>query len=221
MSQFVDSYYILEQMIEKSTNADLTMNPAEVPDFRHMEWNQKLVDTRHIFEIRESVKDYDSSNTIQYNDLLNILQYNYQFSKQFPVLNQIPVEQMVIMERVEGAKNTRAFYSYKPELQLLEEKYLLPDYRDKKDIVIQEEFAHAGAIVIFVMALREVTERYGERGYKEVIQNIGALGHYTWLQSLAFGYEGTVFAGFLQKSLREFTDIDGYNKSQVFSYAFG
>lgn len=209
---------ILEEIIHNSKQHKVQTN---FPQSIEIDWNLKLISDDTVLKKRESKITFNEENQIKYEDLLDILSYNSKFSEQFITSPQLKIDQLVIPERVEGITENQSFYSFDAINKTLNKEFGLPATLQKKELVIQEEFAQAGVIIIFVASIDEAYKQSGALGYKKLVQSIGSIGHYTWLQAIAYGYEGSVFAGFLQKSLRRFTDLDGYHKAQLFAVAFG
>ncbi|NWO15020.1 nitroreductase family protein [Virgibacillus sp.] len=217
MNQLVTEMEMLEKMIFQSKQKIISTNihPQEI------EWNPKLISDDTIFGKRESIIHYDLKKYIKYDDLIEVLSYTDRYSNQFLGDSNFQIEQIVIPERVDGIVGNRHFYTFDAKNKELHNHYILPVTIDKRELVIQEEFAQAGVIILFVASIDEAFQKSGALGYKKLVQNIGAMGHYTWMQALSYGYEGSVFAGFLQKSLRKITDVDGYQKAQLFAIAIG
>ncbi|MFB7155419.1 nitroreductase family protein [Lysinibacillus sp. NPDC056232] len=218
MNHLVNEADILEEIILNSKQQKV---PTNFPQSEEIDWNLKLISDDTVLNKRESKITFNQENNIRYDDLLEILSFNDKFSKQFMTSSQLKIDQLVIPERVEGITENRCFYSFDSINKTLNKEFDLPTTLQKKELVIQEEFAQAGVIIIFVASIDEAYKKSGALGYKKLVQSIGSIGHYTWLQAIAYGYEGSVFAGFLQKSLRRFTDLDGYHKAQLFAVALG
>lgn len=219
MAKYYDELTVLKTMIEQ-TNA----NPFDQSMNHHpnqVDWNERVLCNNSMFDQRSSDKNFDLEKYIHYDDLLEILQFNESYMKQFDICRTYNIKQYVLPERVNHPFNTRAIYRYDERQNELILEWELPDSIAKKDLILQEEFSVSGAVIVFVAPLYEIMKRYGPIGYKTALQEVGSIAHYTWLQSLTYGYQGTVFAGFIQKVLRRFTMIDGYYEGQLFAYAFG
>ncbi len=174
-----------------------------------------------VFFERTSYRFFDPNSQVDIGDLKTILLKNHQYYIHNWDDDGL-VQQYVICERVNHASiNARTIYRYCPNTNDLSAEGYLPENVSKEMLFLQQEFADAPVVLLFVGELAKAVEKIGTAGYKNLLIRSGAVAHYSWLQSISLGYQGTVFAGVLPKMFRKFCTVDGYRKCQMFAYAFG
>lgn len=89
------------------------------------------------------------------------------------------------------------------------------------DLVLQREFAAAGALVSILSDVDTAVARHGGHGYRTLLTRAGAVGYACWLDAVARGLAGTVFAGFLPAAARQQLRLDGANRHQLVAVALG
>ncbi|MFJ3029997.1 nitroreductase family protein [Curtobacterium sp. NPDC087080] len=90
-----------------------------------------------------------------------------------------------------------------------------------REMVLQPEFAEAGAILLAVGNLAGMTSRFGAHGHRMLLSRGGAACEAAWLTAVEFGLVGSIFAGFLPGALRQRTGIDGSSDLQLLALAIG
>lgn len=92
---------------------------------------------------------------------------------------------------------------------------------DTTDLTIQSEFAEAAAIVSFAADLTAAHAAFAAHGYRQLMTRAGAAAYDMWLDAVALGWAGTVFAGFIPASVRTPLASDGTDRHQLFALALG
>jgi len=89
------------------------------------------------------------------------------------------------------------------------------------NLTLQNEFARAGAIVTLVGDLAHAEAAHGGSGFRLLITRAGAAAYRMWLEAVARGLAGSVFAGFLPAAVRAPLRCDGVRRHQLFALALG
>ena len=93
--------------------------------------------------------------------------------------------------------------------------------RSAADLTIQAEFADAAAIISLAGDLTAADAASGAHGYRQLMTRAGAAAYDMWLDAVALGWAGTVFAGFIPASVRLPLASDGTDRHQLFALALG
>jgi hypothetical protein len=112
-------------------------------------------------------------------------------------------------------------YRYQPRRSALCRVASLPDGPEAEELVMQQEFAQASALLVITGNLAAALARHGSHGHRLLLSRAGAAGHAAWLTALRLGLVGTVFAGLLPHVLRERAHADGYHRAALFAFAAG
>ncbi|HEY0531945.1 MAG TPA: nitroreductase family protein [Actinoplanes sp.] len=112
-------------------------------------------------------------------------------------------------------------YRYRPQRSELCRVASLPDGPEAEELVMQQEFAQAAALLVITGNLAAALARHGSHGHRLLLSRAGAAGHAAWLAALRLGLAGTVFAGLLPNVLRERAGADGYHRAALFAFAAG
>lgn len=78
----------------------------------------------------------------------------------------------------------------------------------------------AGAIVITAIFWKN-QNKYGERGYRQILQESGHIGQNIYLVSQALGLKCCALSGTHDEALEKLLDIDGVTESVVYAVAIG
>jgi SagB-type dehydrogenase family enzyme len=88
------------------------------------------------------------------------------------------------------------------------------------DVCCGQEYARQAAIVVLISAVIERTKRkYGDRGYRYVLLDIGHLGQNLYLVCTALGLAIVTTCGFFDDEAADLLGIDGCDEA-VFYVAF-
>ncbi|WP_414055572.1 hypothetical protein [Macrococcus equi] len=93
---------------------------------------------------------------------------------------------------------------------------ILRELVDKKSLYLQQEYSFASFVIIFTCDLYKTIVQKGIT-YEQVLQETGTISQLIWLESIKKGLYGSVFAGTLQREIRNLSDIDYINKHQIFA----
>ncbi len=85
----------------------------------------------------------------------------------------------------------------------------------------QEWIKTAGGVVIITSVFTRNTEKYGDRGYRAILQEVGYLGELIYLMSSATNIGCCAIGGFVDEELEKLLDIDGVYESVVGVFAVG
>lgn len=97
----------------------------------------------------------------------------------------------------------------------------LPEAEALHCLTIQREFCDSAAIISLAADLDLAGELYGAHGYRTLMGRAAAAAYTMWLDAVAVGLVGTVFAGFIPASVRQSLRSDGASRHQVFAFALG
>ncbi|NUR91563.1 MAG: hypothetical protein HOY71_46455 [Nonomuraea sp.] len=93
----------------------------------------------------------------------------------------------------------------------------LPPERELESLTLQAEFCRSAAIVAIAVDLSGIDAH----GYRMLLGRAGAAAYTMWLDAVALGLAGTVFAGFIPASVRRPLRADGTGRHHVFALAVG
>ncbi|MGA6175403.1 nitroreductase family protein [Streptomyces sp. NPDC012600] len=88
-------------------------------------------------------------------------------------------------------------------------------------LTLQREFCDAAAIISIAADLDRVSRVQGAHGYRMLMGRAAAAAYTMWLDAVAAGLVGTVFAGFIPASVRQPLRSDGAARHQLFALALG
>ncbi|MFD4532214.1 nitroreductase family protein [Kitasatospora sp. NPDC058397] len=97
----------------------------------------------------------------------------------------------------------------------------LPTPEALHDLTLQWEFCESAAIVSVAADLDRASELHGPHGYRMLLTRASAAAYTMWLDAVAAGLVGTVFAGFIPASVRLPLRSDGASRHQIFALALG
>ena len=97
----------------------------------------------------------------------------------------------------------------------------LPGAAELFNLTLQQEFCRSAAIISLGADLQAHAEARGAHGYRRVAGRAGAAAYTMWLESVAAGLVGSVFAGFIPASVRRPLRSDGAARHQMFALAIG
>ncbi|MEV6978346.1 nitroreductase family protein [Kitasatospora sp. NPDC093806] len=97
----------------------------------------------------------------------------------------------------------------------------LPEPQALHDLTLQREFCDAAAIVSVAADLDRASRLHGAHGYRMLMTRAAAAAYTMWLDAVAVGLVGTVFAGFIPASVRHCLRSDGATRHQLFALALG
>lgn len=99
--------------------------------------------------------------------------------------------------------------------------YLGPLPADPETLTLQSEFTRAAVILSLGADLATAEANAGVHGYRRLMTSASAAAYGMWLEAVARGWIGSVFAGLLPAALRQSTASDGASRHQMFALAIG
>ncbi|MFE4368020.1 hypothetical protein ACFRMN_07200 [Streptomyces sp. NPDC056835] len=97
----------------------------------------------------------------------------------------------------------------------------LPEGEALHGLTIQREFCDSAAIISLAADLDRASAVHGAHGYRTLMSRAGAAAYTMWLDAVAVGLVGSVFAGFIPASVRQPLRSDGASRHQLFALALG
>ncbi|QWF82036.1 nitroreductase family protein [Amycolatopsis sp. CA-230715] len=97
----------------------------------------------------------------------------------------------------------------------------LPTGEARYSLTLQAEFCESAAIVSLAADLDRVAASTGAHGYRMLMSRTSAAAYTMWLDAVATGLAGTVFAGFIPASVRQPLHSDGSSRHELFALALG
>lgn len=131
-----------------------------------------------------------------------------------------PLELYVHCARTEGFPE--GLYHYNPtenNLRLLRSG----DHSEElAQVLVQKNFAHESAMVLFITALTErTTFKYGDRGYRFALLEAGHVAQNMNLAAISLGLGSVNLGGFYDRRADDFLDIDGLTHATIYMLAVG
>jgi Nitroreductase family len=126
---------------------------------------------------------------------------------------------VLVAQRVDGLP--QAVYELDPDGRTATPVMELPTSADAEALTLQREFAAAAAVVAVLSDVDHAERRHGAHGYRRLMTRAGAAVYAMWLEAVAHGLVGSVFAGFLPAAVRLPLRCDGVSRHQLFAVALG
>lgn len=115
-----------------------------------------------------------------------------------------------------------ALYKYEPDYRSLKRiSAAIESVEAAEDLVLQKEFALAGALILVVGDLHKSLKLHSLHGHRELLFRAGFTAHGAWMAAMAAGLAGCVFAGLLPDKLQALGGADGYRRLSLFACAVG
>ncbi|MFJ7159595.1 nitroreductase family protein [Streptomyces sp. NPDC101118] len=130
-----------------------------------------------------------------------------------------PLELTVVANRLTGV--TPAIHRFDAAARSFTPVMELPTGAARYGLTLQPEFSDAAAIVSVGVGLDAAVERHGGHGYRLQMTRAGSTAYAMWLDGVAHGLVGSVFAGFIPAAVRGPLLSDGTTRQQVFALALG
>jgi len=136
---------------------------------------------------------------------------------------RFPIETYCLIAKPgQGLKPGLFHYDVKNhQLNLLWEKEFTKD--DLDEIAIYEFVKDASLIVFLTAVFWRTQDKYGERGYRFILQESGHIGQNIYLVCEALGLKCCALGGFRisDQQIEKILDIDGINESLVYTLVIG
>lgn len=129
-----------------------------------------------------------------------------------------PLEIYLIVLNVQGLP--KGVYHYYLKSHCLEELFLIKTFA-LKEYIIHPWFKHATCFIIISAMFKRTTVKYGDRGYRLVLEEAGHMGQNIYLLSSALNLACCGIDGYIDDQLNKLLDIDGVNESVIYVFALG
>lgn len=107
-------------------------------------------------------------------------------------------------------------YHYRPDIEALEQLQQ-GDFRETAREIISAEpyisLEHASCIFFFTSVMERTLIKYGDRGYRWILMEVGFASQNLALASGALGLGGCLAGGFLDEEVNRFLEIDGVSET--------
>ncbi|MFI8105624.1 nitroreductase family protein [Streptomyces sp. NPDC086023] len=130
-----------------------------------------------------------------------------------------PLELTVVANRLTGV--TPAIHRFDAAARSFTPVMVLPTGAARYGLTLQPEFSDAAAIISIGVGLDAAVRRHGGHGYRLQMTRAGSTAYAMWLDGVAHGLVGSVFAGFIPAAVRGPLLSDGTTRQQVFALALG
>jgi SagB-type dehydrogenase family enzyme len=172
---------------------------------------------------RRSIRDYENYN-ISLNELYHLLHYCYGITEQQPVrgaegvwsYRSVPsgggLYPLEIYLYLNNSVLPKGIYHYRPDLNALEvvcEKDLLPEL---KEYIVAEPYINisdCSCIVLISSVVKRMLLKYGERGYRFILQEVGYVSQNISLTCTAINLASCMVGGFADNKINEIIKADG------------
>ncbi|MGW7429232.1 hypothetical protein ACWGIN_06735 [Streptomyces sp. NPDC054861] len=130
-----------------------------------------------------------------------------------------PLELTVVAHRLTGVEP--AIHRFDPAARSFTPVMELPGGAARYGLTLQPEFSDAAAIISIGVPLDAAVHRHGGHGYRLLLTRAGSAAYAMWLDGVAHGLVGSVFAGFIPAAVRGPLLSDGTSRQQIFALALG
>lgn len=174
---------------------------------------------------RRSARDY-SNKPISQLKLSRLLYYSYGYTNDDPsrrttwsIEGLYPIEIYVVVNNVEGV--ARGIYHYnvlEHALELLK----TGDYRFQiANACLGQKLVGNANIAIIKTALFDQVEQYGDRGYRYLHLDAGAIGENIYLEAASMGLGVCGIGAFFDDQINEMLGIDGVKETVIYVTSVG
>ena len=188
----------------------------------------KPISLKTVLEKRESCREF-GAKPMSLNDLSTLLKYSlgindihanskkhgYRF---YPSAGaRFPVEAYIIVRNVKGLESGVYHYYI---LNHSAEK--LPEMKkiEPNDFFVHEWTKHAQCFIILTSIFERTVYKYGDLGYRFILEEAGFIGQNIYLVSESLGV-GCSAISYYGDNLEKLLDIDGRNESVIAAFALG
>lgn len=185
--------------------------------------NSPDVNLFDIIRKRRSIRDYENYS-ISVNELYHLLQYSYGITSTQPIkgaegtwsYRAVPsggaLYPLEVYVYINNSVLDKGMYHYRPDLNALE----IIDKKDHmqvlRDCIVAEPFVNlpASSCVIFISSVSErVLLKYGERGYKFLLQEVGFVSQNISLICSAINLASCMIGSYIDNKVNELIKADG------------
>ncbi|HEC2203544.1 TPA: hypothetical protein R1930_002507, partial [Staphylococcus delphini] len=158
----------------------------------------------YLLKNRFSVIEFEYGNPVSRNDLLDLLNFAEKN-------NNISFEMFVITNNmVENEYSNKMIKYNNGHLDILNE------CNSKDNLYLPKEYSKASVVILFTCDINHTIQKLNIT-YEQILQEIGTISQLLWLKAIDKNMFGSVFAGTLQKELKQLVDIDYITKHQIFA----
>lgn len=112
-------------------------------------------------------------------------------------------------------------YHYNVKSNYLEQLFKLDKFDATPYFLDQTWINKAGCIILVTAIFKRTTDKYGERGYRNILIESGHVGQNIYLICEALNIGCCAITGFDDDKLNKLLDIDGLNESVIYAFALG
>lgn len=174
---------------------------------------------------RRSARDY-SGKSISKLDLSRLLYYTYGYIENDPAKRTVwsieglyPIEIYIVVNNVRGI--SRGIYHYNSRehaLELLKEG----DYRFRiANACLGQKLVGGANVAIIKTALFERVAHFGDRGYRYIHLDAGAIGENIYLEAVSMGLGVCGIGAFFDDQINKMLDIDGVTEVVIYVTSVG
>ena len=120
-----------------------------------------------------------------------------------------PLEIYLILNRTEISQGIYHYYTKNHSL----EKLWKIEKEEMNDIFSHDWVKNTGAVILITGIFERTTSRYGERGYRHVLIEVGCLMQNIYLMSEANGLSCNAVGGYIDESINKLLEIDGSSEA--------
>lgn len=187
------------------------------------------IDIFKLTQSRRSLRNYKSDYRISYHEIFRILYYSYGLTGLGKIEGSeygtwgfrcvpsggglYPLELYFV---VFSGMPAAGVYHYRPDINGIELIKSGHFYEALKDIILAEpyvEFGNACGVLIITSVAERMMIKYGERGYRFILQETGAVSQQVSLICSAIGLGSCWVGGYLDDQLNRFLGVDGLFES--------
>ncbi|MCY1633350.1 SagB/ThcOx family dehydrogenase [Marinifilum sp. D737] len=186
--------------------------------------------SKDIFEViknRRSGREYDDY-PISVNELYQLLFYSYGITKERNIKGEdgiwsyravpsggalYPLELYVYVNKGQLSKG---FYHYRPDINILESLDEKDHLEDLRRIIYAEpnvDLQNCSCIILISSVVQRILMKYGERGYRFILQEVGFVSQNISLISEAIGLSSCMIGSFIDNELNKLIRADGVLES--------
>jgi SagB-type dehydrogenase family enzyme len=135
-----------------------------------------------------------------------------------------PLEIYPLVLRGEGILKPSLYHYYVKEhaLENIWEKDFLKEDQEWLEGALLYPWSRDAAVILFITAVFWRNQiKYGERGYRYILQESGHLGQNLYLVCEALGLGCCALGGFADEEVNKAIDIDGVTEASVYAFAIG
>ncbi len=184
------------------------------------------INLQKLLQQRKSTRQY-SNRTLDIDTLSTLLKYcageNNQIDKKnshrfYPSAGaKYPLELYFISLNSEIDK---ALYHYNVKQHSLENIGPLKNF-SLKNYILEFDIKNPAGLIIVSAVFNRTIEKYGNRGYRHIMQEAGYMGQLIYLLSAALGLGCCAAGGFVDDKFNKLLDLDGSHESVVSVFSIG